>query len=142
MAGPAGMVVVSPKNSTSMPLPARSRSLSRPTRPPRRRVDITALPDEPSSGTMVRPMAARCSTKNSNSSGGSIRSATEVMGRPCVARNAPPYSQLPTCGSAMMTPFPAAIPSTRYLRPWTKVRCSTSIGDVRPSRAPSTQYRA
>ena len=42
--GPAGMVVVSPKNSTSIPLPARSRSLNSPTRPPRRSVDMTDRP--------------------------------------------------------------------------------------------------
>ena len=70
-------------------------------------------PEDSSRGTMVNPIVARWATKNSKSSGGSIFSATEVIGMPCVARNAPPYSQLPTCGSAMMTPFPAAIPSTR-----------------------------
>ena len=63
VAGPAGMVVVSPKNSTSMPLPTMSRSLSSPPSPPLRRVPMIELPDAASSGTMVRPMAARCSTK-------------------------------------------------------------------------------
>ena len=38
MAGPAGMVVRSPKNSTSMPLPPMSRSHSNPTSFPARRV--------------------------------------------------------------------------------------------------------
>ena len=38
VAGPAGMVVRSPKNSTSMPVPSMSRSHRSPTSPPARRV--------------------------------------------------------------------------------------------------------
>ena len=74
---------------------------------------MTDRPEDSSRGTMVNPMAARSFTKNSNSSGGSILSATDVIGMPWVARNAPPYSQLPTWGRAMMTPLPAASPSAR-----------------------------
>ena len=61
---------------------------------------------------------------------------------PWVASQAPPNSQLPMCGSTMITPFPAAIPTSRCSKPWTTVRSSTSAAEVRGSRAPSTQYRA
>ena len=62
---------------------------------------------------MVSPMASRWSMNQSKSSGGSITSATAVIGNPSAARKAPPHSQLPTWGSAMTTPRPSAIAALR-----------------------------
>ena len=117
MAGPAGMVVRSPKNSTSMPLPPMSRSHRRPTSFPARKVrSRTRLASAPS-GTMVRPIASRWATNHSYMAGGLSGSATLVIGYPCRASQAPPHSQLPMCGSAMMTPLPASMPATRCSHP-------------------------
>ena len=73
---------------------------------------------EPSpSGTGVSPMAARWATNHSNSSSGSRRSTTADIGIPSSASQAPPHSQLPTCGSAMTMPRPSAKAARRWSSP-------------------------
>ena len=80
VAGPPGMVVRSPKKSTSTPLPPTSRSHSNPTSLPARSVrSSTPLASAPS-GTIVRPMASRWATNQSYMAGGLRGSATLVMG--------------------------------------------------------------
>src|SRR5579875_250176 len=144
VAGPAGNRVLSPKYSTSMPLPAMSRSHTSPTSPPPRssRTRVRPLASS-SSGTIRSPIASRCERNHRKREGGSMRSATLVIGCPSRARKAPPHSQLPMCGSARSTPRPDANASSRWEYPQSKTkRARTSPGLVVGRRAPSTQYRA
>ena len=85
MAAPPGSVVRSPKNSTSTPLPTRSRSLTSPAISPSFSARNSAALDPSPSGTAVSPMAARCATNHSKSCAGSRRSTTAVIGMPSSA---------------------------------------------------------
>ena len=76
MAGPAGNVVRSPKNSTSIPPPCRSRSDSRHTISLARSARSTVAATSGPSGTTRMPSSSRTSTNQSYSSGGSRRSTT------------------------------------------------------------------
>ena len=106
VAAPPGSVVRSPKNSTSGPSPARSRSLTRQTMWLSRSARITVVPASGPRGTTVMPRLERRSTNQSNSSGGSIRSTTTVIGCPRSAIHRPAHSQPPRCGRATITPLP------------------------------------
>ena len=62
-------------------------------------------------------MPVRCSTNHSNSRSGSSRSTTAVIGMSTSANQAPPHSQLPTCGSAMTMPRSSAATLRRISSP-------------------------
>ena len=80
MAGPAGKVVRSPKNSTSTPCALEVPVAQEADQQPFAQGPQDGAPESRPSGTMVRPMAWRWAMNHSKSSGGSITSATAVIG--------------------------------------------------------------
>ena len=127
VAGPAGRVVVSPKNSSSTPSPMMSRSESRHTT----WLALSARRTSPAAvgprGTMFMPSWRRKSLKNSNSAGGSTGSTTTVTGMPITrVSQKPAHSHPPRWGRATIVPRPAAADSVTWWKPSTPKWRSTS----------------
>ena len=139
VAGPAGRVVVSPKNSTSMPSPAMSRSESRHTTRFSRSTRITPAAADGPSGITSMPMARRTSANHSKSSGGSTDSTTTAGGSPRPASHAAAKSKPPRCGNARITPLPASRPWVMCSKPTDVTRASTDPRASVGSRNSSSQ---
>ncbi len=140
VAGPPGRVVRSPKKSTSMPVPARSRSHSR----ARTWFSLRALAQAAAAsgpkGTTWMPNWLRRSVNQRASSGGSICSTTAVTVQPrtSVSQNAA-HSQAPRWGMARIAPLPASRASSMWWAPTSSMPAARASGDVPGRRNDSNQ---
>ena len=113
------------------PSPARSRSQSRHTIRFAFSARSTAAPASGPSGTTSIPIASRTSANHANSSGGSTGSTTTVGATPRPASHAAAKSKPPRCGSARMSPLPAASAASMCSQPIASKRGSTDCRGVR-----------
>src|SRR5690606_20676583 len=144
-AGPAGIRVRAPKNSTSTPRLDRSRSASNGTIRPclsRSSRISNGGRSPPRSGMISNPIDSRKATNRRKSPSGRNRSATVVTSQPFEAAQAPAASQLAAWGRAITTPRPAATVSMSSCSPSSRKQVRTRCGDQDGSRNASIQYRA